>query len=225
MKTLINEFGSLDRHYRANLINSAVGIKQASLIATFDDRNLSNLALFSSAVHLGSNPPLVAVFSRPETDSPKQTLNNIISNSFYTINHVNNSILQRAHGCSFKFSPSESEFTECKLTEETVNGFKAPFVAESKVSIAVRYLRHFTIDENGVVMIVGEMKSLLIKKDVIQDNGEIDFDQSHSVGVAGNNTYYDLKKLASLRYYNSDQKEELIKIIDKELYQKSNETK
>ena len=224
MKTLINEFGSLDRHYRANLINSAVGIKQASLIATFDDRNLSNLALFSSAVHLGSNPPLVAVFSRPETDSPKQTLNNIISNSFYTINHVNSSILQRAHGCSFKFSPAESEFTECKLTEETVNGFKAPFVAESKVSIAVRYLRHFTIDENGVVMILGEMKSLLIKKDVIQDNGEIDFDQSRSVGVAGNNTYYDLQKLASLRYFKSDQKEELLKIIDKESYQKSNET-
>ena len=74
-------------------------------------------------------------------------------------------------------------------------------------------------------MILGEMKSLLIKKDVIQDNGEIDFDQSRSVGVAGNNTYYDLQKLASLRYFKSDQKEELLKIIDKESYQKSNETK
>ena len=56
------EILGLDRFYRANLINSIVGIKQASLIGTVSNKNISNLALFSSVVHLGSNPQLVAMF-------------------------------------------------------------------------------------------------------------------------------------------------------------------
>ena len=81
MKILINDFSSLDKHYRANLINSVIGVKQASLIGTVGSNCISNLALFSSSVHLGSNPPLVAIFSRPEGDAPKQTLNNITVNN------------------------------------------------------------------------------------------------------------------------------------------------
>ena len=78
------EILNLDRFYRANLINSIVGIKQASLIGTVSNKNISNLALFSSVVHLGSNPQLVAMFSRPNTDTPKQTLANIIDSNAYT---------------------------------------------------------------------------------------------------------------------------------------------
>ena len=92
MKKKIHDFKSLDKHFRANLINSIIGIKQASLIGTLGKNNNSNLALFSSAVHLGSNPPLIAVFSRPATSSPKQTMENIVSQGYYTVNHVNQSI-------------------------------------------------------------------------------------------------------------------------------------
>ena len=104
MKTLINDFSKFDKHFRANLINSVIGVKQASLIGTVGSNGISNLALFSSTVHLGSNPPLVAIFSRPEGDAPKQTLNNIIDIKDYSINHVNKSIINRAHSCSFKFT-------------------------------------------------------------------------------------------------------------------------
>ena len=70
---------NLDRHFRANFVNSLIGSKQASLIGTVSDTSCTNLSLFSSVTHLGSNPPLVALFSRPATSEPKQTLNNIIS--------------------------------------------------------------------------------------------------------------------------------------------------
>ena len=92
MKTLINDFSKIDKHFRANLINSVIGVKQASLIGTVGSNGISNLALFSSTVHLGSNPPLVAIFSRPEGDAPKQTLNNIIDiSSIFNIN-INDNI-------------------------------------------------------------------------------------------------------------------------------------
>ena len=92
MKTLINDFSKIDKHFRANLINSVIGVKQASLIGTVGSNGISNLALFSSTVHLGSNPPLVAIFSRPEGDAPKQTLNNIIDIEHLNFNKYLNSI-------------------------------------------------------------------------------------------------------------------------------------
>ncbi len=225
MKILIEDFNTLENHYRANLINSAIGIKQASLIGTVGVNCISNLALFSSTVHLGSNPPLVAIFSRPEGDTPKQTLKNIIDNRDYSINHVNKSIINRAHSCSFKFSAEESEFTECNLSEKFITDFKAPFVKESNVSFAVRYQRHLSVQENGVIMVIGKIKSVFVNENIIQDNGEVDFNYSSSVGVAGNNTYYGLDKIKSLKYLKSDQKNQLKKIVDKESYQNSNEAK
>ena len=44
---------------RLNIINSITGIKPANLISTIDERNRHNLAIFSSVVHLGSNPALI----------------------------------------------------------------------------------------------------------------------------------------------------------------------
>ena len=225
MKILIEDFNTLENHYRANLINSVIGVNEASLIGTVGVNCISNLALFSSTVHLGSNPPLVAIFSRPEGDTPKQTLKNIIDNRDYSINHVNKSIINRAHSCSFKFSAEESEFTECNLSEKFITDFKAPFVKESNVSFAVRYQRHLSVQENGVIMVIGKIKSVFVNENIIQDNGEVDFNYSSSVGVAGNNTYYGLDKIKSLKYLKSDQKNQLKKIVDKESYQNSNEAK
>ena len=225
MKILIEDFNTLENHYRANLINSVIGVKQASLIGTVGVNCISNLALFSSTVHLGSNPPLVAIFSRPEGDTPKQTLKNIIDNRDYSINHVNKSIINRAHSCSFKFSAEESEFTECKLSEEFIVDCKAPIVKESYVSFAVRYQRHQSIQENGVIMVIGKIKSVFVNEGIIQDNGEVDFNHSSSIGVAGNNTYYGVDKIESLKYLNLDQRDQLKEIVNKESYQNSNEAK
>ena len=208
------EILNLDRFYRANLINSIVGIKQASLIGTVSNKNISNLALFSSVVHLGSNPQLVAMFSRPNTDTPKQTLKNIIDLNAYTINHVNSKILHRSHATSKKFSPSESEFIHCNLEEQYVGDFQAPFVKECSIGIGVSYRRHFTIEENGVVMIIGEIDKIIVDEQFISETGEVHLSSLDSIGVAGNNSYYSLKLLSSLEYVSSDNNEMVSKLLE-----------
>ena len=175
---------------------------------------ISNLALFSSVVHLGSNPQLVAMFSRPNTDTPKQTLKNIIDSNAYTINHVNSKILHRSHATSKKFSPSESEFTQCNLEEGYIKDFPAPFVKECNIGVGVSYKRHFTIDENGVVMIIGEIDKIIVDEQFISETGEVLLSSLDSIGVAGNNSYYSLKTLSSLEYVSSDDNEMLSKLLE-----------
>ena len=143
-----NKISKIDNIYRSNLINSIVGIKQASLVGTKNKYNITNLAIFSSVVHLGSNPALIGLFTRPITKPPKQTLNNIISEGHYTINHVNKKIIDRSHCTSFKFLDTESEFKECGLNEKYIDKFSAPFVMEARVSIGLNYIRKFEIKEN-----------------------------------------------------------------------------
>ena len=207
---------NLDRFYRANLINSIIGIKQASLIGTISNKNITNLALFSSVVHLGSNPQLVAMFSRPNIGTPKQTLENIIDSNVFTINHVNSFILNRAHATSFNFRADESEFKKCNLGESYIKNFNAPFVKESNVSIGLSYIRHFQIDENKAVMIIGKIENIKIEKNMILDNGEIKIDKLDSIGVAGNNSYYSLSFIKALDYLSSKSPEKVVKLINKE---------
>jgi len=212
-----DNFKEFDDRYRSNLFNSIVGIKQSSLVGTINSNNLTNLAIFSSTVHLGSNPALIALFTRPKTLPPKQTLNNIISEGSFTINHVNKDILSRSHCTAFKFTASESEFTECGLREKFIDNFRAPFVKESHASIGVDYVRHFDIKENGVIMVIGALSHIIVNQDNIQKNGEVDMMSLDSIGVAGNNTYYELQKKKTLDYITSDQKSVLNEIINSEI--------
>lgn len=210
------KINKLNKFYRANLINSIVGIKQASLIGTVSKNKIANVAIFSSIVHLGSNPALIGLFTRPVTIPPKQTLNNILEMKDFTINHLNNTINIRGHSTSYKFERNESEFKECLLTEKYIENFNAPFVKESNISFGLSYIRHEKIKENGVVFIIGSLKHILVNNNNITNNGEIDLSGLDSIGVSGNNTYYKLSKNQSLEYIKKEKREYLNKIVKKE---------
>ena len=59
----ISEFSKV---YRLNLINSITGYKPANLIGSKSTKGKTNLAIFSSVVHLGSKPPLIGIITRPK---------------------------------------------------------------------------------------------------------------------------------------------------------------
>ena len=59
------DIDSLDKIYRLNLINSITGYKSANLIATQSKAGNTNVAIFSSITHLGSDPALLSFVLRP----------------------------------------------------------------------------------------------------------------------------------------------------------------
>ena len=104
MKHFTNKgIGELGKIERANLINSLSGYKPANLIGTISASKKTNLAIFSSVVHLGTTPPLFGFITRPTTEVPRHTYENIKAIGVYTINHVQESFVERAHYTSAKF--------------------------------------------------------------------------------------------------------------------------
>ena len=132
---------NLDRKYRLNLINSITGIKPANLIGTRSMAKQDNVAIFSSVVHLGSNPAHIGMVMRPQTNGLKDTYSNINETGFYTINHISNTFIKKAHYTSAKLAKEDSEFDVMKLTREFKDDFFAPFVKQSAVKIGMKQLK------------------------------------------------------------------------------------
>ena len=165
----------LDRITRLKIINSATGIKPANLIGTINKENQTNLAVFSSVVHLGSNPPLLGFISRPRTTDAGHTYHNIIENGCYTINHIHPEFIKNAHYTSAKFHADVSEFKRCNLSEEYANDFIAPFVKESTFKMGMRFKEAIDIKINNTVLVVGEIEHLILPDIAIVD-GDIDLE-------------------------------------------------
>jgi flavin reductase (DIM6/NTAB) family NADH-FMN oxidoreductase RutF len=189
----------LDRVTRLKIINSVTGIKPGNLIGTIGKNGATNLAVFSSIIHLGSNPSLLGFISRPQTEEVGHTLRNILQTEFYTINHIHPEFVEKAHYTSAKFSSDVSEFDACNLSEEYVNQFKAPFVQESIFKMGLRFKEAVDIKLNGTVLVIGEIEELVIA-DKAFVNEDIDLEASEGVGISGLNTYYSLKKIESYPY-------------------------
>ncbi|WP_025762838.1 flavin reductase family protein [Dyadobacter tibetensis] len=194
------ELQNLDKVKRLNIINSVSGVKPANLIGTISSDGATNLAIFSSVVHLGSNPGLLGMILRPAQDVRRHTYENIMETGYYTINHVQRSFAENAHFTSVKFEKDESEFEKCGLTEAFLFDFPAPFVAESQVKIGLKFLEEISIPVNGTSMLIGEILHIEIFDNAINDLGYIDLSLMDHVGVSGLNTYYSLSKVDSFPY-------------------------
>lgn len=189
----------MDKVVRLKIINSITGIKPANLIGTIDDDKLTNLAVFSSVVHLGSQPPLLGLIARPKTEESGHTLRNIEQKGVYTINHIHPEFIDRAHYTSAKFDQSISEFDRCGFSEEYIGDFEAPFVKESSVKMGLRLQELVPIALNGTTLVIGEIAHLVLP-DTAMESGDINLEQLQSTGISGLNSYYTLNKVAQYPY-------------------------
>lgn len=193
-----------DRIFRLNLINSITGIKPGNLIGSISENGDENLAIFSSVVHLGSSPPLLGFIVRPEGDVRRHTLENLLSKKVYTINQIGESFIDKAHYTSVKFEAHESEFEQCQLTPEYVEGFEAPFVKESALKMGLEF-REILPLMNGTQMVVGEIVHLIVDDKAVAKNGYLDLSEINSIGISGLNTYYRLEKISSFPYARKEE--------------------
>ena len=137
----------MDKIFRLNLINSCTGFKSANLLGTKSLNGVSNVAVFSSITHLGSNPPLIGFILRPTT-VPRDTYRNIKDTGIFTINHIYSDIIEDAHHTSAKYPDEISEFTKTALEEEFLGNSAAHFVKGAKRRLGCRYLSEDERKEN-----------------------------------------------------------------------------
>ena len=195
----ISEIESWERFYRANFINSLTGFKSVNLIGTVNNAGQTNLAIFSSIVHIGSNPPLVGYINRPIKAAP-HTLANIQATGVYTINHIHPSFVNQAHQTSAKYEAGVNEFEQVGLTPEFHEKIAAPFVKESKIKYALLLQEIIPIKLNDTFLVIGKVMSVQIEQGIISEDGFIHLDKVNSICSNGIDGYYTTELLNRYRY-------------------------
>jgi flavin reductase (DIM6/NTAB) family NADH-FMN oxidoreductase RutF len=192
----IDEFPHL---YKINLMNSISGYKPANLIATKSNDNITNVAVFSSVVHYGSSPAILGFVLRPTTVF-RNTYNNIKETGYYTINAINEAIIEEAHHTSAKYPSEISEFDKTALSEEFKNDFYAPFVAESPLQIGMKFLEEHHIKVNGTILVLGEVTDLYFKDSMLSEDGLLNLSTEKVAAINGLDTYMVAENYTRLSY-------------------------
>ena len=198
-----NDFSTMTRIPRLTLINSITGFKSGNLIGTIDSNGLTNLSVFSSAVHIGSEPALIALVTRPIVDGGKtsrHTYDNIKNTGFFTINHIHEGIIKQAHQCSASYSDGVSEFDAVGLTPQYLVDFSAPFVAESRIKMGLSFVEEYFIKANNTVMLIGKVEQLIFPTACVDEKGNLDLNAAKTVAVSGLDSYHSADLLERLTY-------------------------
>lgn len=182
------DIDELHHLYRINLINSCSGYKSANLIGTKSEDGFSNVAVFSSVTHLGSNPGLLGFFLRPTTVM-RHTYDNIKATGYFTINHIHQDILEDAHHTSAKYAREVSEFDVTSLNKIYRDDFHAPFVDGCPIQLAMEFVEEHSIPANNTVLVIGKISQLFVEEDLLHKDGFIDLSKAKVATINGLDAY------------------------------------
>jgi len=183
-----DQINNLEKIKKINLINSCSGYKSANLIGTISKEGITNVAVFSSVTHLGSNPPTLGFILRPTT-VPRDTYKNILESGIFTINHIFEDIIEDAHHTSAKYEEAISEFDITSLVDEYLNDCIAPFVKGSPVQMEMKFIEEYHIKSNNVIHIIAEIKNLYVKDDILNEDGFLDLAKGKVAAINGLDAY------------------------------------
>lgn len=186
-----------EKLYRTKLINSLAGIRQVALVGTKSKSGLENLAIFNSIIHLGANPPLFGLITRPDTVE-RDTLENMIETGSYTLNFVNKKWMKEAHQTSARYKKEISEFEAVGLNPQYFKECYAPFVWEAEIKIEMKLQQLLDIEINGTKMIVGSIENIHFFEDRLAEDGLVKFEDLLLSG--GLDAYYDGSFIGQLPY-------------------------
>lgn len=179
---------NLDKIYRTNLINSCSGFKSANLLGTISTEGITNVAVFSSVTHLGSNPPTLGFILRPTT-VPRNTHKNLKDLGYFTINHIWEEVIEDAHHTSAKYPDDVSEFDMTNFEPEFKGNFKAPFVKNAPVQMSMKFIEEIYVPSNDVMLVVAQIQELYVKDELLQNDGLINLSLGNIATINGLDTY------------------------------------
>jgi len=193
----------METRKRAAFMNSLTGFKSASLIGTIDKNGNTNLSIFSSVTHLGSNPALVGFINRPDS-TERHTWENILELGFYTINHIHQGIFSKAHQTAARYPKEISEFEAVGLTPEFHREFQAPFVQESRIKYGLEYVESHSLKINGTILVIGKVVEAILPETCLRTDGSIDVESADTIAISGLDGYHATNRLARLSYAKPD---------------------
>lgn len=182
------EIEKMDRIARLNLVNSCTGYKSANLIATINNEGKTNVAVFSSVTHLGSDPAMISFVLRPTT-VPRHTYQNMRAYGYFSVNHITAEQIEDAHHTSAAYPEEMSEFDQTNLQAVYHNDCPVPFVKGSPVKLLCKYVNEYLIQENGCLLVVASIEAIFYEEELLTPDKWLQLDKGKVVAINGLDGY------------------------------------
>lgn len=198
----LDEILRMDRFFRTTFMNSISGFKSVNLCGTISEEGQTNLAILNSIVHIGANPPFLGLVIRPPSVD-RHTLENILVNRSYTLNHITEEIYPAAHQTAARYPANESEFDATGLNSIFSKHHSAPYVEEAVIRIGMKYEEHHSI-MNGTILVIGSVQEVFVPEEVVEQDGYVNLAKAGSLTVAGLDAYHRTEQIARMAYAKAD---------------------
>ncbi|WP_124979999.1 flavin reductase family protein [Nonlabens xiamenensis] len=189
----LDQIQHMERFDRANLVNCITGFKSANLLATRSKDGVDNVAIFSSVLHLGSDPALFGFVQRPLGHGAGNTYKNLKETGEISLNHVSQDLVTKAHQSSAKYDPNISEFEVLGIERLDREPHEVPFVQAAPVQVAAVYENEYFLQENKCIFVICRITDIYLDKGLQSKDGWVDLTAAGSMVVNGLDGYASAK--------------------------------
>ncbi|MFM7662182.1 MAG: flavin reductase family protein [Bacteroidota bacterium] len=176
-----------------------MGFKSANLIGTISKDGITNLAVFSSITHLGSDPALLGFILRPTT-VPRHTYTNLKDIGYFSVNAISESFIKSAHQTSANYPKEVSEFEATGIAVEWKQAINVPFARDSVVQLLCKYVNEYEIKENGTIHVIASIEKIFVEDELLGEDYWIQLDKGNVVAINGLDGYSKTELIERLPY-------------------------
>ncbi|MCW6507935.1 flavin reductase family protein [Lichenifustis flavocetrariae] len=184
------DFRDLSARDRYKLLIGTVIPRPIAFVTTVNEHGQVNAAPFSFFNVLSADPAIVALGIENHPDMRfKDTGHNIRVTEEFTVNIVDNALLDAMNVCAVPFPPEVDELTRARLTAIPGVHVKCPRIAEAPASLECR--RHTTLSlGKSRDIILGQVLGCFIREDAVDPvNKHVDQRTMDAVGRLGGHGY------------------------------------
>ncbi|KAF8882296.1 hypothetical protein BD779DRAFT_1444937 [Infundibulicybe gibba] len=180
--------------YLYQLLISGIVPRPIAFISSISPSGTANLAPFSWFNQVSANPPVISVSCSNGRNNLKDSTSNIKATGGFTVNIISEPWVTQANVCSVNAPHDVSEWPISGLTKEPSIYVKAPRVKESAFSMECEVFQMIDIihPDTGratTTLILGLIKYIHIRKDVLAENGTVDPARLKPISRLGDITY------------------------------------
>lgn len=176
------------------LMTSAIIPRPIAFVSSLTETGVENLAPFSWFNMVIHNPPLVSITCAVQQGKQKDTAVNIKTTKQFTVNMISEPFVQNANASAVDAPADVSEWAITGLTKEPSTLIKPSRVKESAFSMECELYQAIDIThpDTGAItgtLILGLVKELHVRNDVLDQKGNVDPTKFKPVGRLGDITF------------------------------------
>lgn len=205
------DFAALSARDKYKLLIGTVIPRPIAFVTTVDEHGVANAAPFSFFNCLSADPPILAIGVENHADmSFKDTGRNVRVTEEFTVNIVDDALLEAMNICATPFPPEVDEIALAGLTAVPGTHVRCPRLAEAPAALECRRSMTIAVGKSREI-ILGLVLGVFIRDGLVDaETKHIDQRGMDAIGRLGGHGYnrtrdqFDLKTISLARWHERD---------------------